>query len=179
MATILIVDDEFSLVDSISEVLQYEGHRVLAAATGAEGLEVLERERPDLILLDQMMPVLGGIEMLTRLRADVRHHDLVVVLMSAAPVRTVPGLSWEGLLRKPFDVGTLLQTVGEALKKAAARRGGGGSGAGNPGSGSQGGGSSGGGQGGGAGGPVGAGDGGGSPAGWGRHLTVVAAAVAR
>jgi CheY-like chemotaxis protein len=178
MATILIVDDEFSLVDSITEVLQWEGHRVLAASHGAEGLEVLEGERPDLILLDQMMPVLGGIEMLGRLRADVRHHDLVVVLMSAAPLRSVPGLSWEGFLRKPFDVGTLLQTVGEALKKSAARRGGGGSGAGNPGSGSQDGGS-GGGQGGGAGGPVGAGDGGGSPAGRGRHLTVVAAAVAR
>jgi CheY-like chemotaxis protein len=126
MATILIVDDEYALVESLEEILTWEGHRVLSASNGERGLALLEVERADLVLLDQMMPIMNGLTMLRQLRADGRYADIKVVLMTAAPPSEESGLPWDGLLRKPFGVDPLLRLVHEVLGRHG--RDGGGSG---------------------------------------------------
>ena len=60
MATVLVVEDEFGIADLIEAVLEDEGYRVLIAVNGKQGLELLARERPDLMFLDYMMPVMDG-----------------------------------------------------------------------------------------------------------------------
>lgn len=66
--TILVADDNREIVFSISELLRYEGYRVVNAYDGLEALEVLEREEVDLTLLDVMMPSLNGLSALMKLR---------------------------------------------------------------------------------------------------------------
>ena len=66
--TILIVDDNREIVDSLGKLLAIEGYDILTAYDGMEALEVLERSRPDLILLDVMMPRLNGLSTLMKIR---------------------------------------------------------------------------------------------------------------
>src|SRR5204863_8761876 len=65
---ILVVDDEAAIRDSLKMMLEYEGYEFLAAATGQEGLALVEREAPDLVLLDVKMPGMDGLQVLERLR---------------------------------------------------------------------------------------------------------------
>ncbi|HEY1126148.1 MAG TPA: response regulator [Actinomycetota bacterium] len=114
MKTILIVDDEFGIVDILSEVFEDEGYRVVTAANGKQGLEQIAEVRPDLVILDVMMPVLDGLEVLRRLRSDAASRDLEVIVMSAAPPprgqeKLLSNVS--GFLRKPFDLRDLLKMV--------------------------------------------------------------------
>jgi CheY-like chemotaxis protein len=64
MATILVVDDERTIVETIVELLTWDGHSVIAASNGVRALEVIEQQRPDLVLLDFMMPLKDGVETL-------------------------------------------------------------------------------------------------------------------
>ncbi|HEX6242550.1 MAG TPA: response regulator, partial [Polyangiales bacterium] len=66
----LVVDDEFGIVDSLSEVLSERGFTVVGAANGKDALRRVAERRPDLIVLDYMMPVMDGREMLRQLQAD-------------------------------------------------------------------------------------------------------------
>jgi CheY-like chemotaxis protein len=109
---ILVVDDEFALVEALSEVLVWEGYEVISAANGQRALEELSRAQPALILLDYMMPVMDGLQMLARLRADPVLRDLPVVMMTAGRVPQEPeGRGWDALLRKPFELEALLDLV--------------------------------------------------------------------
>jgi DNA-binding response OmpR family regulator len=67
---ILIVEDESPLRNAVSDILTFEGFQVFQAKNGQEGLEVALKEKPDLILLDLMMPVMDGLSMLEKLRED-------------------------------------------------------------------------------------------------------------
>ncbi len=71
-ARILVVDDEPAIRDTMRMILEYEGHEVLVAASGQEGLAVAERESPDLVFLDIKMPGADGLEVLSRLRGVER-----------------------------------------------------------------------------------------------------------
>ncbi len=107
MATVLVVDDEFGVADLIEAVLADEGHRVLTASNGRQGLEVVAGERPDLVFVDYMMPVLDGAGML-RGMADASFGN-PVVLMSAMPEALVSGCSGHAaFLRKPFRIGEVV-----------------------------------------------------------------------
>ncbi len=109
---ILVVDDEFSIVESLREILLWEGYDVDTAPNGRLGLEAVARARPTLILLDVMMPVLDGLAMLRELRANPDTAEIPVVLMSAAPFRSTPeALGYEDALRKPFEAQVLLKTI--------------------------------------------------------------------
>lgn len=112
----LIVDDEFSLVETLAEILTYEGYEVVTASDGAQGLALAEKLRPALLLLDNMMPVLNGLQTLERLRATSWGANLPVILMTAAPVK-LPADQSQGvpLLRKPFAIGQLIRLVEEAI----------------------------------------------------------------
>ncbi len=112
MKTILVVDDELDIVDVLSDLLTAEGYRVITASNGREGLARLAEARPDLVLLDRMMPVVDGAEMLRLMHDDASLGGIPVVMMSAAEGRRLSQeLGCAAFLKKPFDLGTLLETV--------------------------------------------------------------------
>lgn len=112
MKKILIVDDEFDIVDVLGDVLTVEGYQVVTASNGREGLMRLRDTIVDLVLLDCMMPIVDGPEMLRLMREDERLLNVPVVMMSAAEMRRqVQALGCSAFLKKPFDLNTLLQTV--------------------------------------------------------------------
>ena len=111
--TILIVDDDPELQDLVSFALKREGYEVRQAFDALEGLEIIEKEKIDLALLDVMMPKMDGLEMLSRLRAH--NQDLRVIVMTAlsAPEAGLSALRDQAsdFLTKPFDLPQLLSSV--------------------------------------------------------------------
>ena len=83
MAKILVVDDTPSNVKLLADVLGAKGYTVITAAAGADALEAVERERPDLVLLDVMMPGMSGYDVCRKLRANPATTMLPVVMITA------------------------------------------------------------------------------------------------
>jgi CheY-like chemotaxis protein len=108
--SILVVDDEPSIVDALADVLRWEGYQVLTASNGERALEELARGHASLVLLDYMMPVMDGLLALERIRADPAWRSIPVVVMTAAQLPTGSS-GWDGLLRKPFEVDALFELV--------------------------------------------------------------------
>jgi CheY-like chemotaxis protein len=116
MATILVVDDEHAIVETIVELLTWDGHVVVAASNGARALEILATRKPDLMLLDFMMPLKDGIETLRAMRSDVELASVPVIFMTAAPM-SIPtdAPAYELLLVKPFSVEVLREAIRTVL----------------------------------------------------------------
>jgi CheY-like chemotaxis protein len=113
---VLVVDDEFSIAETCADVLRWEGFEADVVADGAEALAAIRARRPDLVLLDYMMPVMDGLELLQQLRADAELRDVRVVLMTAARLSLPPEKrTWNGLLLKPFNADQLLSAVRQQL----------------------------------------------------------------
>lgn len=85
MGSILIVDDDENVRASLREVLEDAGHFVLEASNGREALDRLETCSPSLVLLDMIMPIMGGSELLSVLRDDGRLPGLAVVIITVHP----------------------------------------------------------------------------------------------
>ncbi|HYO52402.1 response regulator [Archangium sp.] len=117
MSKLLIVDDEVAILEALTDILSVEGYEVATAANGAEGLEHVHKDPPDLILLDLMMPVMDGQEMLRRLKEDTALRSIPVVVMSAGRV-SKSELQGSHFLAKPFELDDLLDTVAAELNKA-------------------------------------------------------------
>jgi CheY-like chemotaxis protein len=114
--TLLVVDDEVGITDALNDILSEEGFLVLVAPNGKVGLERIAEKRPDLILLDYMMPVMDGGELLQALRGDSALQDIPVILMSALPRSSIPGDCKPAVfLRKPFTIDHLLAEIGRVL----------------------------------------------------------------
>jgi CheY-like chemotaxis protein len=116
MTVILIVDDEFALVETLRDFLDEAGYRVETASNGREGLEVMKRSRPHLVLTDLMMPDMGGEEMISTMRSDAQLASIPVILMSAArrQIAMRPGEDFPAFsifLRKPFLLRTLMEAI--------------------------------------------------------------------
>jgi len=116
MSKLLIVDDEVAILEALTDILSVEGYEVDTAANGAEALEHVGKARPDLILLDLMMPVMDGQEMLRRLKEDPNLRAIPVVVMSAGRV-SKSELHGSRFLAKPFELDDLLDTVAAELSK--------------------------------------------------------------
>lgn len=123
---ILVVEDDPIVRTTVAEVLTDEGYIVHTAANGAEGLEQLRRCRPDLVLLDLMMPVMDGSEFRRRQRMEETLCSIPVLLMTAheSPPDGVCDQPWDGraggqlgLVAKPISLDFLLEQVGRALSK--------------------------------------------------------------
>ena len=112
MATILIVDDEAPVRTFLAHLLADAGHRTLQAVHGAEALEVVEQERPDLVVSDIMMPVLSGAELCRRLKARADPPGIPVILMSAAGPAAADGTGADAFIAKPFDLEDMEALVG-------------------------------------------------------------------
>lgn len=80
---ILVVDDEPLITQSVCEALETLGFRPCAAFNGTQAMEEIGRERPDLVVLDLLMPLMDGFEVLKRLRADPGTHDVPVIVLTA------------------------------------------------------------------------------------------------
>lgn len=111
---ILIVDDEPAVADLIEAVLASEGYTVAIARDGAQGLLLARDWRPDLILMDVMLPGVDGGTAIRRLKSDPETADIPIVAMSAG--RTIRRQSEElsdadAALAKPFDIDALLAQV--------------------------------------------------------------------
>lgn len=111
MKTVLVVDDEPALRSILHDILQDEGYRVLLAPDGLGLAELVARERPDLVLMDVMMPGSDGREAYRQLRARPDLPDVPVVMMSAAAHPSGLDSSIAAFLRKPFDLGSLVEVV--------------------------------------------------------------------
>jgi CheY-like chemotaxis protein len=107
-ATVLVVDDDPDTVDTMREILEEEGHTVLSARNGLEGLEVALRSVPDLVLLDLDMPVMDGRAFLEALRQAPTLADVTVVVLSGT---AEPRVACESL-QKPLRLDTLLGLIG-------------------------------------------------------------------
>jgi CheY-like chemotaxis protein len=82
-AKILCVEDDPDMIDYIKLILGKAGYEVIGADGGAEGLEAMRREQPDLILLDLMMPGMDGAEVLLRKKEDAAIRDIPVIALTA------------------------------------------------------------------------------------------------
>ncbi len=110
---ILIVEDEQDLSDLLLDVLETEGHRARTAGNGLEALSRIKERRPQLILLDMMMPVMDGWQFIERLRANAEWTNIPVVVMTA--VYDMSSLERKtgakAILTKPFDIELIVDAV--------------------------------------------------------------------
>lgn len=120
MARILVVDDEPAIRAVIANALTHEGHTVHEAAHGGEGLELLEREPVDLVILDIYMPTKDGLETLRVLR--MTKPALKILAMSGVgqvgkfePLKIAEKLGADCILEKPFDIEELAQLVSSCV----------------------------------------------------------------
>ncbi len=117
MATVLVIDDEAPIVELLVDIIGDEGHTVLQASNGIEGLTLAREKQPDLIISDVMMPLLDGYAFLRELRADISIAHIQVILMSAAFIQSnsaASELSADGYLHKPFEIDTI-ETILDGL----------------------------------------------------------------
>jgi two-component system alkaline phosphatase synthesis response regulator PhoP len=116
--TILVIDDEPNILNVVTAYLQAEGYTVHTATDGPTGLTAAQTLKPDLIVLDVMLPGLDGIELLTRLR---RESDVYVIMLTAKSEETdkIVGLSVgaDDYLTKPFSPRELVARVKAALRR--------------------------------------------------------------
>ena len=122
MGTVLVVDDEFGVAELIDAVLSDEGHRVLTAANGRRGLDMMAGEAPDLVFLDYMMPVLDGAGTLRGMAGDPALSGIPVVMMSSMPEASVAERcsGYAVFLRKPFKIAELVVLAERLIAKDAA-----------------------------------------------------------
>ena len=116
---ILVVDDEPMLREALADALRDEGYVTLEGADGREAVELFARERPDLVLMDVMMPVLDGRQALALIRSAQPRPPTPVVMMSAAVGPELLDASIAGYLAKPFDLDRLIQLVGDLIGRPA------------------------------------------------------------
>ncbi|CRM11041.1 MULTISPECIES: response regulator [Pseudomonas] len=120
MSTILVVDDEYLIADILGYALEDEGFMVVKAGNGRKGLEVLERERPALIITDFMMPVMDGLEFATAVRALPSLNHLPIILVSGAQAHVGMERSdlFDAVLDKPFKIDLIIAEVRRLLTPA-------------------------------------------------------------
>jgi CheY-like chemotaxis protein len=123
---VLIVDDEPEAIDFATAVLEENGYLAISAEDGVEGMEKVKAEKPDLVLLDIMMPGKGGIAMYRDLRKDEETKDIPVIIITGVArgqrfeesmMRKDPHIPLpDGYIEKPMKPEGLLELIGKLLK---------------------------------------------------------------
>lgn len=120
--TILIVDDDQELSDGIRAVLETQGFRVLQARDGQRGKDMIYREQPDLVILDMMMPRMGGYPVLEHFR-DKKDAPPIIMITANEGSRHKAYAEFLGVveyIRKPFAMEKLLEAVNKGLAASEA-----------------------------------------------------------
>ena len=117
--TILVVDDEPKLVKVVREYLEHDGYRVVSASDGREALERFHEARPDLVVLDLMLPEMDGLEVCRRLRRD-SGVPIIMLTARAEEVDELVGLELgaDDYVTKPFSPRALLARIRSVLRRA-------------------------------------------------------------
>mgnify|MGYP005951155629 FL=1 len=118
---ILVVDDDKEILFSLSKLLEYDGFEVVQARDGIEALEQLDKEKPDLILLDIMMPKLDGISALMKIR-ESNHLPVIVLSAKTQDSDKVYGLTMgaDDYICKPYNLAELSARVKALLRRFSA-----------------------------------------------------------
>ena len=119
---ILVIEDDPDIVELLRFNLERESYRVMSATTGSEGWSELQREQPDLVILDLMLPEISGFDLCRRLRRDARYQHLPVIMLTArseeADVIAGIELGADDYITKPFSPRELVARVGAVLRRA-------------------------------------------------------------
>ena len=120
---VLIVDDEPNIVLSVEFLMQREGHEVATAGDGQEALDMLAETRPDLMVLDVMMPRKNGFEVCEAVRGDAQFARLPILMLTAkgreAEMKKGLSLGADAYITKPFSTHELVAKVNELLSRAS------------------------------------------------------------
>jgi DNA-binding response OmpR family regulator len=113
---IMIVDDEKDLLIMLKEVFGSEGFEVITAESGKECLEKLKTIKPDLIIMDMMMPKLSGDEVIKKIRKNPKTKDLRIVILTVSKIAEIPKVQLNKLkvleyINKPFDLKELTEKI--------------------------------------------------------------------
>ncbi|HEY8749558.1 MAG TPA: response regulator transcription factor [Tepidisphaeraceae bacterium] len=121
--TILVIDDEKDLIELVRYNLEKDGFDVIAATDGQAGLEVVKKHRPDLVVLDLMMPGLDGLQICQQLRADPRSGRIPLIMLTAKATEAdrVVGLELgaDDYITKPFSPREVLARVKAVLRRSS------------------------------------------------------------
>jgi two-component system, OmpR family, alkaline phosphatase synthesis response regulator PhoP len=121
MAVILVVDDEEPIQELLKFNLEKEGYQVLIAYDGAQALKVVEEKRPDLVVLDVMLPGMDGLEVCSQLRQNPNLRDLPVIMLTAKgeEIDKIVGLEIgaDDYITKPFSPRELLARIRARLRR--------------------------------------------------------------
>jgi DNA-binding response OmpR family regulator len=120
---VVCIEDEPEMIDLVRLILGRKGFQVIGANGGVEGLDTVRREKPDLVLLDLMMPDMDGWEVYQQMKADAALRDIpvVVVTAKAQSIDKVLGLhiaKVDDYITKPFGPQELLESVAKILGEA-------------------------------------------------------------
>ncbi len=112
---ILVVDDEPDILKIVGFRLKAAGYDVLTSDNGRDGLDMVYKEKPDLILLDLRLPIMDGYEVCTRIKSDNRLKDIPVILLTASSgsviVDVTKKLKADDYILKPFDPKELIEKI--------------------------------------------------------------------
>jgi CheY-like chemotaxis protein len=120
VATILVVDDNPINLKLVSDLLAFEGHRVIKAADGEEAADRVQQDPPDLILLDVDLPGIDGLTLAKRLKADSQTADIIIVALTAFAMKgdrqKAMAAGCDAYVTKPIDTRELPAQVAELLQ---------------------------------------------------------------
>jgi len=126
---VVCIEDETEMIDLVQLILSKKGMEVIGAEGGRAGLETIRRVRPDLVLLDLMMPDMDGWEVYQRMKADpeIAHIPVIIVTAKSQSIDKVLGLhiaKVDDYITKPFGPAELTESIEHVLhsKKAAMKR---------------------------------------------------------
>lgn len=120
--TIMIVDDEIHMVELEKAILEANGFKTISALDGAEALKLLEKNKPDLVILDMMMPGMSGREVCEKIRKNPKTKSLRVVFVTVARFSEMgkdqlKGMNVLDYITKPFDNDEMVERIKKALAK--------------------------------------------------------------
>jgi CheY-like chemotaxis protein len=122
-ASILVVDDNPTNLKLVSDVLAFDGYRILKAADAEEAQELIRTSAPDLILMDIALPGMDGLTLTRLIKADERTRHIVIVALTAFAMKgdedKARAAGCDGYITKPFDTRALSGTVARYLAQAA------------------------------------------------------------
>ena len=121
--TILIVDDDMELSDGLRTVLEKQGHRIIQARDGQQGKQAIYNHHPDLVILDMMMPRMGGYPVLEHFRGKADAPPIIMITANEGSRHKAYAeyLGVVDYIRKPFAMERLLEAVERGQASAAAR----------------------------------------------------------